>query len=158
MMRSFVQLYESQHAVISIVLVRLPSRQWPKVGRVAAKQQLKKLKENNKLLHRLSNSFLDSHLKADSVTVYSNPQKHLIYIFWYCFLVLLIKSHIVEDNNQQLKLHIMSHFLKCNQYKFSTLKTSSLGIKILQKIRYEYHKLNKLKNLQTSNKSNLNKK
>ena len=52
-------------------------------------------------------------------------------------------------------LHILSQFLQYNENKRSTSKTSSGGIKIFQKVRYQYHKLNNLQNVQISNKSSV---
>ena len=37
--------------------------------------------------------------------------------------------------------------MKCNENKSSTSKISSSGSEILQKVRYQYHKLNNIHNI-----------
>ena len=57
----------------------------------------------------------------------------------------------MEDKHRQVKLHILSHSPQHILYKISKLIYYNLVINILQKKkkknRYEYHKLNKFKNI-----------
>ena len=61
----------------------------------------------------------------------------------------LIKSHIVNDGHQQVKLHIIWQFLQCNTNKIWSSKASVVGFRFC---RNQYHKLNNLRKVQMFNK------
>ena len=62
----------------------------------------------------------------------------------------------MQDSQLQMKLPIVSPLLQCNEDNSSTSETSNSAIQILQKGRYQYHKLNDLQNMEMSNKSSAN--